>query len=226
MSLPDVLLDIIHGVPAVSRATDPPRLRSPGTETIKVYIGTETPPYETTLHKGLVCAASKVFRTALTGNKDGSGFAEAQTNEMKFPEEDPTVFAAMCDWLYGQFPGTARNKGKLVMPKDKASWHKYWFEIFCLADRLMCPGLQLYAWEQIMRIFQRQQACQTFSRNAGRHVRHQRARSCHRPQRHRKTTFSVISCTGSHNARPTKARLRPWTIGFPTRHLDVHGCRS
>ncbi len=152
MSAQDVLLKIIRSVPAVSRATDPPRLRSPSTETVTVYIGTNS-PWKITLPKDLVCAASKVFRVAFQKGTDGAGFAESQTNEMKFPEECGQALGALADWLCNQFPGTSAKDCRNMLVEDMESWHRYWFEVFLFADRIMAPGLQLYAWEQIKHIF-------------------------------------------------------------------------
>ena len=154
MSAQNVPSNIINSVPTPYSASEPPRLRSQGSETVKVYFGTDLPPGEVMLNKDLVCAASKIFQVALQkSSANGAGFAESQTNEMRFPEESGQVMGALMDWLNDLFPGTSASVGKLTMLERKEGWDKYWFEAFLFADRIMAPGLQLYAWEQIKRIF-------------------------------------------------------------------------
>ena len=128
--------------PLPIRPHDPPRV-SKGSQIVKVIVGPEGPAtsqQQYTLHKDLVCAASKFFRMALTGP-----FLEAQNKEIKFPEEDPLIFRAFGDWLYGTYPGTQGLS-------KKVDWQMYWYNVFCLGDRLFCPGLQLFAVRQIQTI--------------------------------------------------------------------------
>ena len=100
------------------------------------------------MHKNLIYAATKFFRDALAGP-----VMEAQTGVVELPEEDPLVFKALIDWLYGKYPGTSAARSFLRMSKGEDVWHLYWFNLFAMADRLLLPGLQVFAWNRIKAIF-------------------------------------------------------------------------
>jgi hypothetical protein len=123
---------------------------------VKVVIGKSDPPYMKTIHADLLCKTSWFFKGALR-----SLFAEGQTKVVKLPNEDPEVFDGLCDWLYGKHPGMVSSKIRRARENSKnwqkgwfeRSRHKYWFEVFVMADRLIVPALQLFAWRQIEGIF-------------------------------------------------------------------------
>lgn len=135
--------------------TDAPCVPS-GTAMVKVVIGNVDSPHIKTIHENLLCKTSWFFKGALR-----SLFAEGQTKVVKLPNEDPEVFDGFCDWLYGKHPGMVSSKIRRARENSKnwqkgwfeKSRHKYWFEVFVMADRLMVPALQLFAWREIERIF-------------------------------------------------------------------------
>ncbi|KAJ9613105.1 hypothetical protein H2200_003046 [Cladophialophora chaetospira] len=122
----------------------PPRVPL-GTDTVKVLVGPSTRPYEVVIHKNLLCTASQFFSAALEGHS-----VEAHEQEVRFSEDDPRIFKALHDWLYDKLPGTSAPRW---FRKRKDAWHMYWFNAFCLADRLSIPNFQIFTWHQIKEIF-------------------------------------------------------------------------
>jgi hypothetical protein len=64
-----------------------------GSETIKVFVGRKRKEFS--IHKKLICQASKFFNDAFTG-----AFKEGQEGIMYMPEDDPDVFSCFVEWLY------------------------------------------------------------------------------------------------------------------------------
>ncbi|KAF2751789.1 hypothetical protein M011DRAFT_454687 [Sporormia fimetaria CBS 119925] len=73
----------------------PDYLQSP---TVKIKVGNEQDgkePKESFVHKGLLCGRSEFFTTALNGS-----WAEADSNEVNLPEDDPDIFVLYQALLY------------------------------------------------------------------------------------------------------------------------------
>jgi hypothetical protein len=99
-----------------------------GTEWITVYVGPKR--HEFKIHKLLVCTKSPYFDKCFNGN-----FAEAETAECCFPEDDSSAFEIFMNYLYtGQVPkdcsritGSERTDTALV-------------SFYILADKLLLPN--------------------------------------------------------------------------------------
>ena len=124
---------------------DPPKIDR-GARTVKILVGTENDQQEFIIHKDLLCASSKFFEKAFSGP-----FVEGNTQEMKLPEEEPTVFAFLCDWLYTGRLGPS-NMAYMVA---RQLWNEdsFWLKVYGMADRIMSPGLQVVAYACLTKLF-------------------------------------------------------------------------
>ena len=78
------------------------------------------------VHKSLVCRDSSFFKAACKG-----GFREAESNEVKLPDDEPEIFDNFVRWLYTQDierPSTASGP----------DW-EHLVNIYVLADKLGAP---------------------------------------------------------------------------------------
>ena len=69
------------------------RLRFLYDSLVTVVVGSEETRFD--LHKGLLCASSDFFKSAITGD-----FKERDQNEVKLPEQDVKIFKFFVHWLY------------------------------------------------------------------------------------------------------------------------------
>ncbi|EXJ82852.1 hypothetical protein A1O3_06667 [Capronia epimyces CBS 606.96] len=130
--------------PLKGRFTDPPQVPR-GTKIVKVLVGSEQEEF--TVHRDLLCAASKFFDRALAGP-----FIEGQTQEVRLPEELAHVFTFLVEWLYiGGYLDTTYPS--LVRSRQRDFKDDYYLKVYLMADRLMVPGLQLLSFQRIREIF-------------------------------------------------------------------------
>ncbi|KAJ9613106.1 hypothetical protein H2200_003047 [Cladophialophora chaetospira] len=56
---------------------------------------------------------------------------------------------AVIDWLYGWTPGTSVN----ILGRTIGEWDVHWYKVYHMAERLLLPGLQIFAWSKIKALF-------------------------------------------------------------------------
>jgi hypothetical protein len=111
---------------------------------VRLLVGASKEEY--TVHKQPLCAASKFFEMALEGN-----FSEGHSKQVELPEDIPDLVDFLCDWLYAS--GTSNMSPAYV--RARLTWQQdhFWLKVHHMADRLMIPGLQLLALNQIQDMF-------------------------------------------------------------------------
>lgn len=123
--------------------SDPPRVLR-GHEMITVLVGPTKEKF--TVYENLLRASSQFFRAAL--NKQ---WVEGQLRTIEFPEEEPAVFELFVDWLTsGHFDSKTWST---FQPDNDWPPDMFWLNVYSFADRLMVPGLQLQAFDQMRGVF-------------------------------------------------------------------------
>ena len=84
------------------------------------------------IHKNLACRDSSFFKAACK-----SGFREAESKEVKLPEDEPETFDNFVQWLY---------TGDFEKPKSESSYPdwEFFFNTYVLADKLGAPKFGNY----------------------------------------------------------------------------------
>ena len=114
-----------------------------GSETITVLVGNEYHARKFTVHKELLCAASKYFDGALSDN-----FKESSSG-LEMSDECPFAFEVLYQWLYTGYV------------KDHASWYTndkipadlLWLRLYKLADCRLVEPLVEIAYARLRSIF-------------------------------------------------------------------------
>ena len=83
-----------------------------------------------TVHKGIICQASKFFEAALNGP-----FSEAVTGTVELPEESPTNFERVYTWLYTK--ETKSIKGEADVNCDNSQL----VDLYVFGDKFSMPTL-------------------------------------------------------------------------------------
>lgn len=84
------------------------------------------------VHKNLVCRDSSFFKAACKG-----AFREAQSNEVKLPDDEPETFDNFVQWLY------TRDFEKPATEVGGPDWECF-FDTYVLADKLGAPKFSNY----------------------------------------------------------------------------------
>ncbi|KFX86795.1 hypothetical protein V490_08836 [Pseudogymnoascus sp. VKM F-3557] len=66
-----------------------------GTETVHITVGDNESKLTFTVHKDLIVSRSKFFSAMFDGN-----FLEAMTSSASFPDDDPSAFEVLMEWVY------------------------------------------------------------------------------------------------------------------------------
>lgn len=84
------------------------------------------------VHKNLVCHYSSFFKAACKG-----GFREAESNEVKLPDDEPETFDNFVQWLYTR---------EFENPKTESGGPNWvcMFDAYVLADKLGAPKFSNY----------------------------------------------------------------------------------
>lgn len=95
------------------------------TDSVIVHVGHLSKRFM--LHKNLVCRDSTFFNAACKGS-----FREADSNEVKLPDDEPETFDNFVQWLYTR---------DFERPMTESGWPKWecFFETYVLADKLGAP---------------------------------------------------------------------------------------
>lgn len=98
-------------------------------ECIIITVGTWDKKQEFTIHKRILCEKSEFFVKALDGS-----FAEATTNTIAFPEDDPKLFEQCLHYFYSsKLPVSSDGYLRSIIGH---------IDLFILADKLLLPQLQ------------------------------------------------------------------------------------
>lgn len=84
------------------------------------------------VHKNLVCRYSSFFKAACKGS-----FREAESNEVKLPDDEPETFDNFVQWLY------ARDFERPMTESGGPDWVCI-FDTYVLADKLGAPKFSNY----------------------------------------------------------------------------------
>lgn len=114
-----------------------------GNEMITIEVGKGDSSRTYTMHKGVLCKASKYFVGALQ-----RGFKESLENKVMLPEHDPLAFALLCDYLYSGAVRNAEYYTKGRIPSDVL-----WLRTFKLADATMIHSLVVIAYDRLIDAF-------------------------------------------------------------------------
>jgi len=118
------------------RPSDPPQVRR-GSKIVSILVGPDKEEF--TVHKDLISASSIYFKQAFDGQ-----FVEARTEQIILLEEDGDIFEYFCDWLY-----SGQRMREIIRNREKWALDLFWIKVFCMADMLFIPGLQIFAWQKI-----------------------------------------------------------------------------
>lgn len=117
-----------------SGKSDPNR-RTLGSEIVTIYVGPDRKAF--TIHKKPLCDKSEYFNAAFN-----SGFQEGSTNEMHLPEDTPTEFTNLVNYIYqDRLPAFPTDE---YTPDFKGSqgFTKYQlYPLFFFAEKLCINGL-------------------------------------------------------------------------------------
>ena len=114
-----------------------------GSETITVLVGNEYHARNFTIHKELLCQASKYFDGALK-----NGFKESSSG-LELPDDCPFAFEVLYQWLYS---GHVRDYASWYT-EDKIPADLLWLRLYKLADCRLVEPLVEIAYARLRSIF-------------------------------------------------------------------------
>jgi hypothetical protein len=103
--------------------------RELGIEIVQLVVGSDHKTFA--VHKKLICSVSEFFDKALNGR-----FAEASSNQMDLPEDNPSIVSMFISWLY------TRDLGFDIYGYDDKSGVTTLIDLYVFADAKRCNALK------------------------------------------------------------------------------------